>query len=60
MKKSNDNLATILGLLTTLYSALILVDLDTLDYNLPSTYMKLIGIILPTIGGYFSTVKSKN
>ena len=55
--KNRSGIATVLGLLTSLYSSLVLVDLDTLNYSLPSTYMKLLGLILPAIGGFVSEVK---
>lgn len=56
-KKLNGNaLATIMGVATTLCTALAVVDLDTLDYSLVSTYFKLAIVCLPALGGYMSTL----
>lgn len=56
-KKLNGNaLATLLGIATTLCTALAVVDLDSLDYSLVSTYFKLAIVLLPALGGYMSTL----
>lgn len=60
MKDKHDLTATILGLLTSITTALAVVDLDALDYTLVSTYFKLAILCLPAIGGYLSTVKPIN
>lgn len=56
-KKINGNaLATILGIATSIATALSVVDLDALNYHLVSTYFKLLVLALPAIGGYMSTL----
>lgn len=56
-KKLNASaLATIFGIATSICTALAVVDLDALDFSLPSTYFKLIILLLPAIGGYMSTI----
>ena len=59
MKLSKGKQATILGILTSIFTALTLVDLDKLDYTLPSTWVKLLVIVLPAIGGSISSVNSR-
>jgi len=59
MKLNKDLTATILGLLTSITTALAVVDLDALDYSLVSTYFKLAILCLPAIGGYLSEIKQK-
>ena len=56
---SKDKLATILGILTSLCTAYAVLDIDTLNFSLASTYFKLVIIGIPAITGYFSTIKSK-
>lgn len=51
-----SSLATIFGIATSICTALAVVDLDKLDYSLPSTYFKLLVLALPAVGGYMSTI----
>tara|TARA_R110000868_G_scaffold349147_1_gene610451 strand:- start:380 stop:571 length:192 start_codon:yes stop_codon:yes gene_type:complete len=51
-----SSLATIFGIATSICTALAVVDLDTLNFSLVSTYFKLIILTLPAIGGYMSTI----
>jgi hypothetical protein len=56
---SRSNKATIAGYITAIFNALVAMDIDTLNWNLPSTYVKLFGIIvLPIVGGHMTEVKS--
>ena len=59
MKISKANQATLLGVLTSVATALTLVDLDKLDYSLPSTWVKLFVVIMPAIGGSLSSINTK-
>ncbi len=57
---NKNNKATIAGYATAIFNALIVLEIDHLDYTLPSTYLKLFGsIILPILGGHMSEIKSK-
>ncbi len=53
---NNRKKATVLGILTSVATALTFIDIDKLDWSLPSTYLKLIVIILPAIGGGASEI----
>ncbi len=58
MKKANrGRMATILGVLTSLVTALALVDFDSLDYTSINTWIKILILALPAIGGTVSEVK---
>lgn len=59
MKINNDHKSTILGVLTSLVMATAVLDWDTLDFTLPSTYFKILVLALPAIGGTISTIKPK-
>ena len=54
-----DKQATILGILTSLCTAYAVLDVDTINFHLISTYFKLAIIGIPAIQGYFSTIKTK-
>ena len=56
---TNRRKATVLGILTSIATALTFIDIDALNWHLPSTYLKLIVIILPAIGGGASEISSK-
>lgn len=61
MKKifSKDNLATLGGYITAIFNAVIMLDVDNLNYTLPSTWLKLFGaIVMPIIGGHVTELKS--
>lgn len=58
MKLNNDVLATILGLGTTICTALAVIDWST--FNMKADWFKIIIIALPAIGGYYSKIKDKN
>ncbi len=58
MKLTKSNKATIAGYLMAIYGATMVLDLDTLDYSLPSTYVKLFGaIIMPILAGHSTQLK---
>lgn len=56
---TKDRLATLLGLLTSLCTAYAVLDIDALDFTKVKTWIKLIIIGLPAVGGYVSTIKDK-
>ena len=58
-KKLNDYAATIMGLLTSLATAYAILDVDALDFHNFKTYFKLFIIGIPAVGGWMSTIKSK-
>jgi len=63
MKNVKSTLATIGGYITAIYNALFVLDIDNLDYHLPSTYLKLFGaVVLPILAGHATQLKenSKN
>lgn len=60
MKINKDVLATLGGLLTSLFTALAVIDFETFDFKKPSDLMKLMVVAMPAIGGYFSKLKSKD
>ncbi len=58
---NRSNKSTIAGYFIAIYNALIMFDVDTLDYTLPSTWLKLIGAIaLPIAMGHTTEVKKKD
>lgn len=58
-KRTRNRLATVLGFSTSLVTALEFIDFDTLDYSSFNTYVKLLVVLLPAIGGWVSEVKEK-
>lgn len=56
--KKHDLLATIGGLLTSLFTALAVIDFSTFNFKNPSDLMKLAVVAMPAIGGYISKIKS--
>lgn len=60
-KLLNDNSlkSTIAGYIIAIFNSLVVLDIDNLDYSLPSTYLKLIGaLVLPIVGGHMTQLKS--
>ena len=55
--KKNSIIATCLGLLTSVATAMAVIDFNTFDISKPNDIFKLFVIIMPAIGGYFSTLK---
>lgn len=55
---NRSNKATIAGYITAIFNALVVLDLDVLNYNLPSTYVKLFGsIVMPIVAGHITEIK---
>lgn len=53
--------STIAGYIVAVFNAVVILDVDNLDFILPSTYFKLFGaIVLPIIGGHATQIKSTN
>ena len=59
-KKQKSTAVTILGLLSALATALVVIDFNTFDWNSKNDLMKLFVVAMPVIGGYFTTVDSKD
>lgn len=63
MKKffNNSSKSTIAGYIVAMFNGLIVLEVDHLDYTLPSTWLKLFGaIVLPIVGGHMTEIKHKN
>lgn len=60
IKKNKGALATILGVATTLTSALVLIDFDAFNLKSINEWLKLLVVLLPAIGGYLSEIKTKD
>lgn len=58
-KKKNSLIATILGLLTAVATAIVVIDFNTFNFKNPNDIMKLFVIAMPAIGGYMSQLKEK-
>lgn len=58
-KKQNSLIATIVGLLTSVATAIVVIDFTTFDFKNPNDIMKLFVIAMPAIGGYMSQLKEK-
>lgn len=58
-KKQNSLIATIVGLLTSVATAIVVIDFNTFDFKNPNDIMKLFVIAMPAIGGYMSQIKEK-
>lgn len=58
-KKQNSLIATIVGLLTSVATAIVVIDFNTFNFKNPNDLMKLFVIAMPAIGGYMSQLKEK-
>lgn len=58
-KTQRQSLATIMGIMTSLVLALEFIDFDTLDWSSVNTYVKLLAVCLPAVGGKLSEVSEK-
>lgn len=56
-KNTNSIIATIVGLLTSVATAIVVIDFNTFDFNNPNDLMKLFVIAMPAVGGYMSQLK---
>lgn len=55
---NKNNIATIAGYLSAVFNALAVIDIDALDYKMPSTYLKLFGaVVMPIIVGHVTEFK---
>lgn len=59
MKKINFHsaLATIFGVLTSIATAIAVIDFETFDFKKVNDLMKLFVVVIPAIGGYMSQIK---
>ena len=58
---NKNNKATIAGYITAIFNATMVIDIDHLDFTLPSTYLKLFGaIVMPIVGGHMTQMKDTN
>lgn len=63
MKKflNKSSRSTIAGYIVAIFNGIIILDVDNLDYTLPSTWLKLFGaIVLPIVGGHVTQMKDNN
>lgn len=58
-KKQNSLIATIVGILTSVATAIVVIDFNTFDFKSPNDLIKLFVIAMPAIGGYMSQLKEK-
>ena len=62
-QKIKDNihsiLATLFGLLTSVATAIAVIDFNTFDFKKVNDLMKLFVVAMPAIGGYVSQIKGK-
>lgn len=55
------NIATMGGYVTAIFNALVVLDMDHMDWHLPSSYLKIFGaMVLPIFGGHITQMKSPN
>lgn len=54
----NSIIATVLGLLTSIATAMAVIDFDTFDFNKKGDLIKLFVVVMPAIGGYVSQIKN--
>jgi len=55
--KRKSKIATILGLLSAVFTAVAIIDFKEFSFNNPSDLMKLFVVVIPAIGGWVSTIK---
>ena len=53
-------MATLLGLLTSIATAMVVIDFETFDFKKLNDLMKLFVITMPAIGGYVSQIKKQD
>jgi len=58
-RKKRSTTATMLGWMTSITMAFVLVDFDTLNWKSVNTYVKILSLLLPAIGGHLSEIKEK-
>ncbi len=56
MKINRNKSATLLGIVTSIVMALTLLDLDSMDFSKPNTWVKILALLMPTIGGAASSL----
>ncbi len=57
--KRRDYAATALGIITSLVTALTLIDFNKIDIQNPNDIVKLLVVCLPALGGGISQIKKK-
>lgn len=58
---TQSNKATIGGYIIAIYNATMAIDVDNLNFSLPSTYLKLFGaVVMPILLGHSTEVKTKD
>lgn len=55
-RKQRSNTATLLGILTSLVTALVLIDFDTINWHSINDWLKILVAALPALGGSVSEV----
>lgn len=56
-QKQRSKTATLLGIATSLVTALVLIDFDQIDWTSVNDWLKILVAALPTLGGAVSEVK---
>ena len=59
-KNIHSYVATLLGLLTSIATAMVVIDFETFDFKKLNDLMKLFVITMPAIGGYVSQIKKQD
>lgn len=59
-KEQKSSLATALGLISSIVTALAVIDFDNWNCRKPSDIMKVVIIVLPILCGHFTTIKDKD
>ena len=57
--KKRSQWATFIGLLTSVFTALMVIDFNEFNFSKKENWLKILVILLPVFGGYNSTLKSK-
>lgn len=58
-KKMRQQTATVLGFFTSIVTALALIDFDAMDWSSINSWVKILVVVLPAVGGYLSEVSEK-
>lgn len=55
--KKRSKLATLIGALTSVFTALMVIDFNNFDFTKKENWFKVFVVLMPVIGGYNSTLK---